>query len=378
MLNTVSLARCPSYDVGDVLEAVREVLRPFGGMGRYVGPGMRVFVKLDLVSAHNPERAVTTHPAVARAVTTLVQECGATPVLGDAAVRLNTPSSYAALLRETGIMEVIEATGAEWAYCDAETSSVSSDHALTFRRFPIARPVLDADVVIGIPKLKTHWLTGFSGAVGLPYGYLPGVAKAAYRLHAGKERETFADLLLDLHATLPPALSIMDAVVGMEGNGPEHGDPREIGLVLASPSCTTLDFVAASVVGLDPLDIPIIARAYGRGEGPGSLSEITLHGLPLDEARVEDFVPARSPPSFPSFIAAIADRLVADRLVIDGERCAGCGVCVENCPPHAMVPAAGRAPRIDHHRCIACLRCQELCPEGAVGVREPVLRRVLG
>jgi uncharacterized protein (DUF362 family)/Pyruvate/2-oxoacid:ferredoxin oxidoreductase delta subunit len=380
MINPVVLARCPSYDEDEVLSAVRNVLQPLGGMERYVRPGMRVFVKLNLLSARLPRHAVTTHPAVAKAVTTLVQECGATPVLGDSPAGLNTPSSYAALLRTTGIMGVIEETGAEWAYCDGETLPVSSDHALTFHRLPIARQVLDADVVIGVPKLKAHEFTGFSGAVELLYGYLPGIAKAAYTLHAGKDPATFADLLLDLHTSRPPVLSIMDAVVGMEGNGPHQGEPREIGLVLASPGCTTLDFVAASVAGLDPLDIPTIARAYGRGEGPGSLSEVTLFGPSLDDVSVRDFVPApfSSHPPLPSFAAKIAGRFLAVRPVIERGRCVACGACVAKCPSHAMVSVAGPAPRIEYGRCIRCFCCYEICPEGAVEVGEPALRRVLG
>lgn len=379
MINPVVLARCPSYDEDEVLSAVRNVLKPLGGMERYVRPGMRVFIKLNLVSARFPRHAVTTHPAVAKAVTTLMQECGATPVLGDSPGGLNTPSSYAALLRTTGIMDVIEETGAEWAYCDGETLPVSSDHALTFHRFPIARPVLDADVVIGVPKLKTNQFTGFSGAVELLYGYLPGIAKVTYNVHARKDPGTFADLLLDLHASLPPALSVMDAVVGMEGNGPHQGDPREIGLVLASPSCTVLDFVAASVVGLDPLEIPTIARAYGRGEGPGSLSEVTLCSPPLDGMSVRDFVPAvlSSRLPMPSFAVRIAGRILAVRPVVDSERCGACGLCVRNCPPHAMIPRMGQAPRIAHGRCIRCFSCQEICPDGAVEVREPALMRAL-
>lgn len=373
---TVSLARSPTYDEDRVLEAVKEVLAPLGGMEAYVGPGMRVLVKPNLLSPRPPEQAVTTHPALVKAVVTMVQECGGRAVLGDSPGGRQTEASYRRLLRTTGMAGVIEETGCEWVYFDGENSTVRAPEARTFRRFTVAQAPLEADAVIGLPKLKTHALTGYTGAVKLMYGCVPGVSKAAYHLHAGQDPETFADLLLDLHTLLRPTLSIMDAVIGMEGKGPQHGDPREIGLVLASESCTALDYVAAALVGLDPSTIPTLARAAARGEGPTSLAEVEVVGPPLEAVQVSDFVPAPTSrhPAPPSFVREMGGSLVPARPVIDGERCRRCGVCAGCCPPGAIMWSRNTVPAIDTARCIRCFCCQELCPEGAVDVREAHLR----
>jgi uncharacterized protein (DUF362 family)/Pyruvate/2-oxoacid:ferredoxin oxidoreductase delta subunit len=374
MFDAVSLARCRSYDEEEVACALSAVLAPLGGMAAFVAPGMRVLVKPNLLSARPPERAVTTHPAVVRAVVEAVQACGGVPMIGDSPGGQNTPSSYDGLLKTTGMMGVIEETGCEYAYFDDESVTVPSPDGLVFRRFTIAKTVLDADAVICLPKLKTHQLTAYSGAVKVLYGCIPGIAKAAYHLHAGQDREVFADLLLDLHAAIPPSLSVMDAVVGMEGKGPQSGEARPVGLIAASASCTALDYAAALVVGLDPLSVPTIARAAARGTGPMRPDDLRVHGPSLAEVRVADFVPApASPPSLPSFVTQFGGRLVAARPLIDLERCVGCGTCAAVCPPHAIAP--GEIPQIDEGACIRCFCCQELCPEGAVEIVRPYLRQ---
>lgn len=375
MFDPVSLARCRSYDPDEVGSALSAVLAPLGGMAAFVEPGMRVLVKPNLLSARPPERAVTTHPAVVRAVVEAVQACGGVPVIGDSPGGQNTPSSYDALLRTTGMMGVIEETGCEYVYFDDESVAVPSPDGLVFRGFTIARAVADADAVICLPKLKTHQLTAYSGAVKILYGCIPGITKAAYHLHAGQDREVFADLLLDLHAAIPPSLSVMDAVVGMEGKGPQSGNPRQIGLIAASASCTALDYAAALAVGLDPLSVPTIARAAARGEGPAAPGDLRVHGPPIAEVRVADFVPApASPPSLPSFVTQFGGRLVAARPLVDAGRCTACGTCAAVCPPHAITFVPGEIPQIDEEACIRCFCCQELCPQGAVEIVRPSVR----
>jgi uncharacterized protein (DUF362 family) len=248
----VSIEKCGSYDDHEVRKAVKACLAPLGGLESVVSDGDCVLVKLNLLSAKAPEAAVTTHPAIVRATVELVQELGATPVLGDSPGGGSTAASYKALLEKTGIQDVVDNTGCELVRFDEAKREVAATNAKTFKKLMLANAITEADVIIGLPKLKTHNLTYYTGAVKLLYGYVPGLFKTEYHLHTANDINLFADLLLDIYETYPPALTLMDAIVGMEGAGPSNGKPRKIGLILSSKSCTALDYVAVTIAGFDP------------------------------------------------------------------------------------------------------------------------------
>jgi Pyruvate/2-oxoacid:ferredoxin oxidoreductase delta subunit len=171
----------------------------------------------------------------------------------------------------------------------------------------------------------------------------------------------------------------MDAIVGMEGNGPTHGSPRHVGAILASRSCTALDYVAASLVGIDPGTIPTCALAAARGIGPSSPGEVGILGDGTDLT----CAPFALPESYsfgrvPRPLIRVARRLFASRPAIDPSVCVRCGRCAENCPPGAIAWTPGALPAIDANACIGCFCCQELCPAGAVGVHRPLARRFVG
>ncbi|HTX43339.1 MAG TPA: DUF362 domain-containing protein, partial [Methanocella sp.] len=337
-------------------------------------------IKLNLLASATPEAAVTTHPAVVRTVVRMVQELGATPVLGDSPGGGSSVNSYRALLEKTGIKKAAEETGCELVRFDDAEVQVPSRKARTFKQLKIARAVTEADVIIGLPKMKTHGLTLFTGAVKLTYGYVPGMTKMEYHVHAARDVGLFSELLLDLQESYAPAVSIMDAVVGMEGNGPRNGSPRKIGLIMASKSCTALDYVASAIAGYDPLTIPTVKRASERNIGPKSLKEITVFGEKVEPLVLEDFKkPTTAGGSFkgPAFLMNGMKNLMAYKPRIDTARCKKCGECAKDCPPRAIKFTKGSVPSIDHNKCIRCYCCQELCPSNAVYVTTPLLRRII-
>jgi uncharacterized protein (DUF362 family)/Pyruvate/2-oxoacid:ferredoxin oxidoreductase delta subunit len=375
----VSCVGCRDYSLPVVRDAVAESIARCGGMASFLSPGDRVLIKPNLLAAAPPGHAVTTHPSVVQAVVEEVHACGAEAVIGDSPGGHTTPATYRALLNATGMQDVIERTGAGVAYFDETAEMISSKNGRIFKKFTITAALKDADAVIAIPKFKTHQFTGFTGAVKLLYGYVPGVTKAEYHLHAGRDVGMFAELLLDIWETLPPALTIMDAVVAMEGAGPRHGHPRQMGVVLAGQSGPAIDMVAATIAGMDPLAMPTVRRAAERGLGPAGMDEIELLGVPADDMVVSDFQPAHPAwiSKIPPLFFSAAQRMFTARPVIDEARCTGCGTCVASCPPGAMAMGRGRIPRIDTQYCIRCYCCQELCPAGAVEVGVPLIRRIL-
>ncbi|OPY27941.1 MAG: F(420)H(2) dehydrogenase subunit I [Methanocella sp. PtaU1.Bin125] len=378
MAYEVSIIRCGTYDDDRLRAAVEASLKPLGGLSSVVKKGDRVLIKLNLLNAKRPEQAVTTHPAVAKAIVRMVQDTGGVPVLGDSPGGSSTGTSYKNLLKTTGIQAVADETGCEIASFD-EAAEVTPERARTYKKLKIARAVTDADVVIGLPKLKTHSLTYYTGAVKLLYGYIPGVTKTEYHLHTGRDVSLFAEMLLDIYEARPPDLYVMDAVVGMEGNGPSGGTPRDIGLIMASRSATAMDFVATAVVGMDPLAVPTVKRAFERGTGPGSLDDIMVHGESVAAVLVKDFKKARtmSMSRVPPALMGVMTRLGGSRPQIDKSKCVKCGVCAKDCPPKAIAFVKGSVPKIDYGKCIRCYCCQELCPQNAVSVRTPLLRRLI-
>jgi len=379
MAYEVSINKCDSYDDQMVRKAIEASVAPLGGLESVIADADRVLLKLNLLSAKSPEAAVTTHPAIVKAAVELVQELGATPVVGDSPGGGSTAASYKALLEKTGIQEVVDDTGCQLVRFDEAKLEVASQKAKTFKKLTLAKAVTEADVIIGLPKLKTHNLTYYTGAVKLLYGYIPGMFKTEYHLHTARDINTFADLLLDLHEMYPPAITVMDAIVGMEGAGPSNGNPRKIGLVLASKSCTALDYVAVTIAGFDPMSVPTVRLAQERGAGPARLEDIRILGEQVQPLVMEDFEKtlttslSRAPPFFINSLK----RFIAAKPVVDASNCKRCGECFKACPPKAIAFTKARGPGINYSKCIRCYCCQELCPEGAITVSTPLVRRLL-
>jgi len=375
----VSIEKCGSYDDHEVRKAIEACLAPLGGLKSVVADGDHVLIKLNLLSAKLPEAAVTTHPAVVKATAELVQELGATPVLGDSPGGGSTAASYKTLLEKTGIQDVVDDTQCEIVRFDEAKRDVASVKAKTFKKLTLAKAVTEADVIIGLPKLKTHTLTYYTGAVKLLYGYIPGLFKTEYHLHTANDINLFAELLLDIHETCPPALTLMDAIVGMEGARPSNGKPRKIGLVLSSKSCTALDYVAVTIAGFDPMSVPTVRLAQERGVGPARLEDVRICGERVQSLVMEDFEKtltaslSRAPP----FLINTLKRFIAVKPVIDVSNCKRCGECYRSCPPNAIALKKAQVPDIDYSKCIRCYCCQELCPEGAIAVSAPLIRRLL-
>lgn len=380
MAYEVSTVKCDSYDDEKIRNAVESSLAPLGGLESIIKEGDRVLIKLNLLSAKPPEAAVTTHPAVVRAVVKMGQELGATITVGDSPGGGSSVSSYKSLLQKTGIQKVIDETGCQCVRFDEATIDVSSNKAKTFKKLTLSKAITEADVIIGLPKLKTHSLTYYTGAVKLLYGYIPGMSKPEYHMHTAGDINLFADLLLDLHEMYTPTISIMDAVVGMEGAGPSNGNPRKIGLLLASKSCTAMDYVAVTIAGFDPMTVPTVKMANERSIGPSSLTEITIFGEKVEPLIMKDFRKAKTmwlSRALPPFMTNIIKTIIAAKPRIEASKCKKCGECSRDCPPHAIKFMKGSTPVIDYGKCIRCFCCQELCPEGAIDISLPLVRKIL-
>lgn len=366
----VSVARCDDYALGAVRASLSSLLNPWGGMARFVRPGMRVLLKPNLLTAAHPSQGITTHPALVQAVAELVSEAGGSVWIGDSPA--GPDSVVGDVLKETGTIRAAQASRASAVRFDSVKW-----HRLDGLDYMIAAPVQQADLVINLPKLKTHSLTLYSGAVKNLFGTVVGTRKR--ELHLLRPGiAAFSQVLVDVLQIVRPALTIMDGVLGIEGYGPgASGTPHHYGCLLAAEDAVALDCTVAHAMGYRPGQVLHLKQAAERGLGCAEQRAIRLQG-----ASDALWFGSLSLPwigqllRVPSWITAPLRPLARVRPVLDARLCADCGACVDACPTEAI--RDGKLPQIDSSRCIGCLCCVEVCPEGALSPKVGPLARLLG
>ncbi len=371
----VSLEKCGDYEQERVYEAIRRALGHMGGMDAFVSPGERIVLKPNLLAAKPVDAAVTTHPSVVRAVIRLVREAGATPIVGDSPAIGNARK----VGDKCGILAVCEDEGVEYRGFE-EVQAVSTPEGHIYKRLEVARVVMEADGVINLPKLKTHAQMLLTMGVKNIFGCVPGKRKPQWHLSAGVDTLYFAQMILDLYLYINPRLTIMDAVVAMEGNGPASGDPRPVGLIAASEDAVALDRVCARILGVPASSVPILEAARERGLPGVDYEDIETLGEAPGLFEVEDF---RLPPlvhtnfadKLPYFIGSRLRKALTVRPHIIDSRCTLCDLCVGVCP--ARIMKSGKKIIIDYDQCIRCFCCQEMCPNEAITSRAGWLKKII-
>lgn len=369
-MNKVSIVPCSDYS--NTKQAIARALDLLGGLENVIDPGDSVLLKPNVLAASPPEAATTTHPAVVAAMCEFVLSAGGKPVVGDGA-GISRPGATAKALKTSGIEEAALKAGARVVNFEtAGFSLVEVPEPLQFRKLYIAKPVLEADVVISLPKLKTHELTYYTGAVKNFFGTLP--LKCRKETHLLGKRDLFGEAVADLYSIIRPDFAVMDGIIGMEGNGPSHGEPVNSGVILASRDCVSLDIVAAEMIGFDPLKIPTTAGVLKKGFG--NQCPIVV-GTPLKEVK-RKFKPSSGGVSTaPSFLTRSLGKYYTIYPRINQRKCTRCSACYNNCSPHAVERLEDGSFRINQDKCILCYCCRELCPNNAVEIKKSLLATLL-
>jgi len=376
--SSVALYKCPSYDYALVKQAVIKIGENLlNGWDSFIPKGSTVLLKPNLVMQGNAAKAVTTHPAVVKAVAEVCRDAGAGKIMiGDAPALVSARK----VAEKCGMLEVAEELGIEIVEF-TENMSVQTPENFLHRHFTIAREAVNADIIINIPKFKTHGMMGLTLAVKNLFGLFIGKQKVMWHFQCGRDHHNFARLLIELAYTVKPALSILDAVVGMEGNGPGSGVPRTLGFLAASRDMISLDRVAAEIVNIDPEKIPVLHAGNRLGFNT-DLDHISIIGDAIGDLKIRDLKTAWDMniegPLFARPLSWLLGRYMTTKPYVDMAACKGCGICLKACPAQCITLAgAGKPVTIKHSDCIRCFCCQELCPEGAVTVKDAVGVKVI-
>ncbi len=340
--------------------AVEEALDLLGGLKRFIRPGGRYLLKPNLFTMKRAEEGATTDMRVVLSLAKLLREAGAEGFVGECpAMAAYTQPDI--VFENLGVRRLCEEADVELRALDRERPvRVEVPGGVILREAWFPESALKADGVINIPKLKTHVLTKLTCAVKNLFGLQQGGSKARHHVATRNDPESFSHLLLDLYAAIRGRvlLNVVDAIVGMEGEGPGSGDPVKLGLIIAGDDAVAVDMVCTALIGWDPMEVGTNRLASERGLGPKSLEEIEVLGLSLDEAR-RPFKRPIGHSSLEPFIKAFRPIICLE------DRCIGCGICIQICPGGAL-EMVGNHPKFDGERCIQCFCCVELCPQGAL------------
>ncbi len=376
MESLVSIRSCEDYDPSRLISVMERVISDLGGPGLFFSRGERVLLKPNLLISAVPERAIVTHPAFVEAMASLIIDAGAKPFIGDSPSIGNLPR----VLAKSGYEPFMKRMGIE-AVPFREKAPRECGEGRIFRRIDLAREVFEFDRLINLAKLKTHCQMVLTLAVKNLFGTVIGMDKAAWHLRAGKDYDGFATVLAQIVEEVKPALSLIDGILGMEGNGPSGGTPRHIGIIAASKDAVALDATICRLVGFRVERLRTCVMAASLGMGITALDLIRVLGDELNGFPLSDFKPPKSMTvmwnlSQGNLVRRFLENQMVTRPRIDSDICVLCKECRDHCPPAAISDSDGKMI-IDYRKCISCFCCHEVCTTKAIDLVQPRFARFL-
>ncbi len=368
-MSKVIIQECQNYELKTVTEKINAAVEMLGGWEKFVKPQEIVLLKVNLIGPKASESAAVTHAEFVRAMVRILKGRNCTVWIGDSsggAIAGIAPTAQS--FRVAGYERVAEEEGAEIKNFDREGVMSVQPESRCEETMHIAKPMFDADVVINLPKLKTHSAQVFSGAVKNVFGCIPGRKKAKYHKMA-PDPSNFGQIICDIHKATKIQLHIMDGILAMQGEGPTAGSIYQADKILVSEDPLALDAVAAKMVGIDVEDVPILETARKRNLGEGCLENITLAG---DYEQVPSLAGFKLPKCFRGAKKRNTKALVNvinffnTHPRVNLNKCKKCNMCVESCPVQAIDKDT---KQIDYKACIACMCCHELCIFKAVELK---------
>lgn len=382
-MEKVALIKCDSYNVDAVEEKLREGFELLGGdsfLRKLVPSGSKVMLKPNLLASSPKGSPVVTHHAVFEGIIRILKDYTENIVFGDSP---GIDDAYKVAER-AGLIEVADRYGVKFE-AFKNTVHVTNENALLCRGFEVAECVAEADVLISLPKLKTHAMAYYTGAVKNQFGCIPGTRKAEWHTRM-PQNENFSRMLLDLNSVVKTKFAILDGITAMEGNGPKNGKPKNLDAIVMGECLTAVDSVGARMIGYDNvLDIPMLNQAHITKWGAVLPEEISVVGEKFEDMKVTDFELIRNTNEFIFInkeVTGILKKMLAPNPVLIEDKCVGCRRCEEVCPekPNVITMVQGKnklEPKWNMKKCIRCFCCQELCPVGAIKTKYPMIAKIM-
>lgn len=383
-MEKIALLKCTSYDVDIIEKKLREGFELLGGetfLRKLIPLNSKVLLKPNFLSVVEKGSPVITHYAMFEAVVRIVKEYSSNIMFGDSPGSDDTRKAA----EKSGLMEVANRYGVKFVDFNDEVH-VEHKNPLMYKFWNVARAAYEADVVITLPKLKTHAMMYYTGAVKNQFGCVPGSQKAEWHTKL-PDSMNFSKMLFDLNDVVGTSFAILDGIIAMEGNGPRNGTPKKMDTIIMGASLTAVDSAAVRLIGYeDVLSVPFLKVANDTKWGVVLPEDIEILGEKIEDMKSKDFKLSRSAkvvnfltPSLNNFVASLT---APDPVVVE-DKCISCKKCDEVCPESGKVITFYKhngklIPKWNYKNCIRCFCCQELCPRGAIVIKEKRLSKMLG
>ena len=371
-MEKVFIAECKDYDYINVEVAVFRCLDAIEKIQITEFSGKKVLVKANLLMKKMPEEFTTTHPMVIEAIVRYMQKKGAIVTIGDSPGGLYTEKFLKPIYKATGMEAVAVRTGCSLNY-DTGVVDIVNDKAARLKNMQLIKVVHDADFIISAAKLKTHGMMTYTGAVKNLFGVIPGLTKVDYHFKMN-DVDNFAQHIVDICEYVNPFVSVIDAIEGMDGDGPSAGEKRQVGLVMAATNPYALDTTALKIIGISPAIVPTMRIAKERNIFSGDMADVEVGGVELSQIKIAPFKLPKSINAnmvgayVPKFVENFIMNNLRPKPVFNYDKCISCGDCKRACPAKIIDMSSGK-PVPDLSKCIRCFCCHELCPQKAVDIK---------
>lgn len=390
MKNKVFVQRCQAYE--DSVYAMQNLIDSLGGIDKFCKKGDVVAIKVNLVCGASPDKMCTTHPLLVKALAQIICESGATCVIVDSPGGPFNSIHLKSVYSKTGMKDVSQSVNGVSLNDNFNYITKENEKNVYCKSFSYLEALENADVIINFAKCKTHTYMGYTGAIKNLFGVIPGLIKV--EMHGNYVSQIdFANMLIDINESIKDkiVLNILDAVIGMQGQGPTGGEKIDIGYIMASENAYMLDLAQVKLMSKDIEQFPLIKVMRDRGfidknyncdivhcnsqtESDNQLSVIKNYDIPKCEVynALKKGIPPKLQPLF--------HKLMTRRPVIKRKKCKGCAKCFEHCPVKAIEMKKDKNRSyacINYAKCIRCYCCQELCPFHVVKIKSGILYKIL-